>query len=801
MSDHVPPYHPLPPSVQTSSPEVHRVAVIPDLAPGELGNRVGRDPDAIDWRRYMAAALHRRWWIVAGTALGLAAGVAGARLLPPQYRVQATVWVDGPDRQDPNRGPIRQGQLLQAYAWVDLLRSFAVLDSVVRQQRLYVSAGGAADTLALASFDVADHFRPGSYRLAIAPDGRSYTLSSNGEVLDSGAVGDSVGRPVGFRWAPPPGTLPKGHTLAFGLVTPREAAQGLSERLTVHLDPNGNFMALELTGTNPRRTAQVLNAVTERYVDVAAELKRAKLTELTHILSDQLATAGANLQSVESGLANFQVRTITLPSQQTAPAPSLEGTGDPLLKNFFEMRIEREQLHQDRQAIERVLNSVTDSGAVQSLEGVGAVQRSSALVEALHELTTKQAELRVLRYHYTDAYPGERRAAGELETLEHQTIPALTRVLLTQVEAREEVLDSLLGSAGKELRAIPQRAVDEARLQRDVTIAENLYTTLQQRYEEARLAEASTIPDVRVLDAAVAPRWPTKNSGPRFMLMGLVGGVAMSLVGVFLADRLDGRIRYPDQVTHEMGLHILGAVPRLPSRLASARPEQITQVIEALRTVRLSVAHACEQGSIIVTVTSPGPGDGKSFVASNLARTFADAGQTTLLIDGDGRRGRLHRVFQTTRKPGLIDVLAGNAVLEDVVHVTDHPMLRLMASGTRQSDAPELLGSAQMARIISWARANYHAVIVDSPPLGAGIDAFVLGAHTGRMLVVLRTGTTDRTLAQVKLEGLDRLGIRVIGAVLNDVEPKGVYRYYGYLSGYAVAESAEKHFKRLAGTG
>lgn len=750
--------------------------------------------ETFDWRRYWSAILRNRWWVVAGTVLGLGMGVSAARLLKPLFRVQATVWIDV-DRQNANRGPIRQGQLLEAGAWVDLLRSYAVLDNVVHDLRLYVNAASPADSLAFSTFDVTERFRPGRYRLVVDKAGKTYTLLSERVVMQRGNVGDPIGLRLGFVWTPPPASLQPGQAIVFDLVTLRDAAQRLAQGMNIRLDDAsnymqaGNFMRLELTGTNPAGLATTLDAITKRCVTVAADLKRAKLTELTHILNEQLATAGQNLREAEQALEGFRVRTITLPSEQATPVvPGLEATRDPVFRNFFEMRIEREQLRRDRDAIAHTLAQLSDSDAsVQGLEAIGSVQRSTQLTQALRELTGKQAELRASRYQYTAEHPTQKRLVTEIATLQGRTIPVLARELLGQIGTRQQVLDSLVQSAGFELREIPQRAVEEARLRREVAIAENLYTTLQQRYEEARLAEASTIPDIRVLDPAVAPHRPIKNTAHRFIVVGLLAGFGLSILGVVLADRLDRRLHYPQQVTREMGLAIIGAVPRFNQRRDGPAADDVTQVVEALRTVRLNVAHAYggHPGPIVITITSPGPGDGKSFVAGNLARAFADAGQRTLLIDGDTRRGVLHRMLNTVRKPGLVDHLTGSAPLERIVQKTDHPLLEFVGSGARQGDTPELLSSQSMARFLAYARNAYEVILVDSPPLGAGVDPFVLGTLTGSLLLVLRTGSTDRELAASKLEGIDRLPIRVLGAVLNDVQPRGVYRYYGYLTGYS----------------
>src|SRR5437879_13130516 len=148
-----------------------------------------------------------------------------------------------------------------------------------------------------------------------------------------------------------------------------------------------------------------------------------------------------------------------------------------------------------------------------------------------------------------------------MATLERQTLPTLARALASELATREGELTQRVDTDSRNLRQIPPRVLEEARLRRGVALAENLYTTLQQRYEEARVTEASTIPDVRILDRAVVPQRPVKNTAPRLIALACLGSLGLALVGAVLVDRADPRIRYPDQVSREMGLPIPGALP------------------------------------------------------------------------------------------------------------------------------------------------------------------------------------------------------------------------------------------------
>jgi hypothetical protein len=269
--------------------------------------------------------------------------------------------------------------------------------------------------------------------------------------------------------------------------------------------------------------------------------------------------------------------------------------------------VERQQVARDREALSRVLAQPADSGLASALEVIGAVQHSPELKGALQELTAKQADLRALRYHYTEAYPPLARKAAEVATLERQTIPTLVRTLVDELGAREAELDRRIGSASQELRRIPSRAVEEARLRRSVTIADNLYTSLQQNYEAAKLAEASSLPDMRIFDKAVVPLQPVKNTAPRLLLLGFFGGLGLAVAGVVLLDRFDPRVRYPEQVSHDLGLPILGAVPHLKARTGGQLTrEQRVQLVEAMRGVCMGVSYTYgAAGPVVVAVSSP----------------------------------------------------------------------------------------------------------------------------------------------------------------------------------------------------
>jgi polysaccharide biosynthesis transport protein len=755
-----------------------------------------------EWWRYLTAVRQFRWLVLGVTLTVTALGVVGALLLPPNYAAQATIWIQVPNRELRNEGPIWQGQLPISSGWMELLQSYAVLDDAVRSQRLYLIPKEPADSDALAGLRIKERVVPGTYRLVVDDTGSGVTLfvDPSREPADRGQAGDSVGARLGLSWVPPMAVLTPKRTIEFVIKPPYEAALKLAHDLKVTADLDGNFLRMELEGPSAAGVAGTVNAVAERFVVVAASLKRDRLAELTTILGTQLTRAQGNVRSAEEALRAFRVSAVTtlaVGAGAVAENPSTQYQRDPLFAGLVEMKVSLDDLARDRAAIERLLRQAADSGlSVDALAMVGAVQRSTQLVQALRDLTEKQAELRALRSHYTDENPPVRRLASEVSDLARRTIPGLASSLAAELRVRETELAQRVDAASAGLQKVPPLAVEEGRRQRDVTLAEQALANLQQRYEEARLAEVSSIPDVRLLDRAVEPQNPVGHAKLILVLLAVIGGLGLGAGGAVLLDSTDRRVRYPDQVTRAMGLTILGAVPRVEWRNGK-RETAAAQVIEALRGVRLNVVHRHgSAGPVRLTVTSPGKSDGKSFVASNLALAFADAGFRTLLVDGDVRRGRLHHTLAVARRPGLTELLEGSVTWDQVLQSTRYNNLSFIACGLRSQAGPALLSSVTMARLLDGVRSRYEAIIVDSPPLAAGADALALATVTGSLLLVLRAGVSDRELTETKLGVLTHLPVRLLGAVLNDVRPGGAYRYYSYyLEGYemhdepAVAEA------------
>jgi succinoglycan biosynthesis transport protein ExoP len=756
--------------------------------------------------RPLAAMRRYKWLILAIVLVFAAAGVAGSRLTKPQYEARATIWIASETPELRASGPIRPGELLHSGAWIELLRSYRVVDEVVRKLTLYLTPLDPTHRQYFADFTLGERYVSGVYELDLDRAKKTWVLRVKSDAAtpegrisnERGAAADSVGRKFGFAWVLPATAFAGtgSQTVTFSVTTPRETSIRLANQLANRLIPGSNFLWLTYTDPDPRLAAHTLNTWADEYVRVAAELKKRNMVEFSRILEGQMLYAEKATRDAESAYQRFRVNAITLPTEGGPVAAGVvERERDPALLSYFDQKIEYDNLRHDREALETsIANAARNGVPYEGLLLIPSVAQSpgaEALREAFRQRYQLQARLAAERQQFTDEYATVKELRGNLDVLANRTIPELANHLLAQMREREADYRRRIQSASRELQSIPPRTIEERRLNRAVVVSEGLYTNLRNRYAEAKLAEASATPDISVLDTAVVPLQPTKNTAAMFILMAIVAGVAAAGGLALLLDKFDGKFRYAYQAVAELGLVIAGAVPRIPKRRAdTTNPEQVVQFMESFRTLRLHIMHSARGDRVRVAITSAAAGDGKSLISSNLALSYAEAGQRTLLIDGDTRRGSLHRIFGLKGKGGLTEYLLGKLHESELVKATSHKNLSLISCGQRNGINPELLASSKLKNLIDQLGESFDVVIVDTPPLAAGIDAYALSAAAGNILMVLRMGRTQRRLASAKLALLDRLPVYILGSVLNDVPTYGEFQYYtAYSAGYSLDEA------------
>jgi tyrosine-protein kinase Etk/Wzc len=286
------------------------------------------------------------------------------------------------------------------------------------------------------------------------------------------------------------------------------------------------------------------------------------------------------------------------------------------------------------------------------------------------------------------------------------------------------------------LRGLPEQEVDTARLARDVKAATELYFTLLNKAQELKVMKSGTIGYVRILDTALKPYEPVSPKKGIVLAVSLLLGLGLGVVGAFTKKALDQGVHDPSEIESGTGLSIYATVPHSDkvAELARKRATGTTATflaledpsdlaVESLRSLRTALQFALvDASSNIVTMGGPRPSVGKSFLSVNLAHVLATAGKRVLLIDGDLRRGHLHKYLGGLRPGGVSEIVSGQMSIADAIRKTAEPNLDFIATGRIPPNPSELVGSPRFQAFLSDVSARYDLVLIDTPPILAVTD-------------------------------------------------------------------------------
>jgi non-specific protein-tyrosine kinase len=388
----------------------------------------------------------------------------------------------------------------------------------------------------------------------------------------------------------------------------------------------------------------------------------------------------------------------------------------------------------------------------------------------------------------------------QITALNDQLQDSRQRLSLINTELSETVDESRANQLNEQRNRLVDQINDSA-----ATIAEfsSTIAALQNRSNALNIVERARIPTT-----------PTGTSVANATLLGALVGATLAAGLALLIEYLDDRVRNSDNVTQLIGLPVLGSIARFGGKgqlsyhdrlITSAKmPNAVAESYRSLRT-NLLFARTGDQKALFV-VTSPGPIEGKTTTASNLAVSMAQAGLRVLLIDADLRRPKIHEAFNLPNKVGLTTLLHANpstvpsvagveypadsddaSYLSHSVQSTDVPNLKIITSGFIPANPAEVLGSAAMQRCIEAFRAspNIDVVLVDTPPILVVADSAVLaGSVKAQTILVCDADRTRITAALKAREQLEKVNVEILGVVLNRVNPRDEDYGYGYGYGY-----------------
>jgi capsular exopolysaccharide synthesis family protein len=380
--------------------------------------------------------------------------------------------------------------------------------------------------------------------------------------------------------------------------------------------------------------------------------------------------------------------------------------------------------------------------------------------------------------------------------------PTVREVLEGQLEQAKIDLENALSEYDSALRVDQSEATRGANgtpmpniesLVRLLSVRQQIYTDLLQKYESARTSEELHANAITVVEPATLPRDPATPKVSLNAALGLVAGFAAGVILTFLLEGMDDTLRGVEDVQTITSLPILSTVPELKRRLGSDGDLNLSQnghhpIAQAFdRLCTRLILTDIESESMKLLITSPEPGVGKSTVAANLAVPLTEEGNQVLLIDMDFRRPRLHAILGLPNEKGLSNFMSGEIELDSALQKTTYPNLRVVTAGSSPHHKNERLAPVKTDVLLSMLGKECDYLLIDAPALLSVAEPIVLASQVDAVILVVARHETERENLRLALQQLNEINANVVGIVVNKVPYSRLFRYY--------SESQRKQFR------
>ena len=376
---------------------------------------------------------------------------------------------------------------------------------------------------------------------------------------------------------------------------------------------------------------------------------------------------------------------------------------------------------------------------------------------------------------------------GELE-LELAVQNSVDKIYAGYSESKSnfDVASLRLAEKEKELIELGKTRIEFNSLLRDLEVQQSFFQALNQRMTTEKAQVNLKNPNARIVDEAFPPR-ADQPSSPNVVLnlaAGFFGGIALGVGLIFAVAFLDDRVKSAFDIEGTIGLPMLGVIPRIKKLDTNTKAQAVASnvdrhVTETFRSIHsaLKLSDQSKNAKIILT-TSTVPGEGKSFVSSNLSLTFANHGEKTLLLDCDLRLPNVARSLQIENELGILDYVEKEVSLEEVIVKEVYPNLDVLSTGGKSKNPTQVLNSAQFEAMFAVLRDRYDRIVVDSPPLAAVSDALNLLPLVDGIIYVIKFNTVKRKTAVLNVRRLWESNTPVYGAILNNITSTLSSYYY-----------------------
>jgi capsular exopolysaccharide synthesis family protein len=422
------------------------------------------------------------------------------------------------------------------------------------------------------------------------------------------------------------------------------------------------------------------------------------------------------------------------------------------------------------------------------------------LTGLLNDMNEAQQQLVKLKSDYSAQHPDVIRVQAQVDKLNTQIDARVEGNMLqleNNVQSKKAALDTLITEVEDAKKKNQEEATrgqpywEEKRKLKDMR---SFHQILQARIAEEKVDTA--LPKtamVEVVDKARAGKDPVRPNKTLNIVLGIIVGLVVGVGLAFFIEYLDTSVKTIDDVERALQSPVLGVIPQNVGSLADEEGMD-SQYAEAYRVLRTHILFSRKDEKLnTLAVVSAGAGEGKSTTTLNLATTFAQSGQRTLVVDSDLRRPTLHKILRVSNSLGLVSYLLKQNTLEEVIQKTKVPMLDFMASGKLPSSSMGILNSPRMKELITELKLRYDFIFFDSPPIMGVSDASILASEVDMTIQVIQYRRYPQPMNIRAKQMIEKVGGNLLGIVLNNInmsQDEGYYYYSGYYQGYYKQEES-----------
>lgn len=599
----------------------------------------------------------------------------------------------------------------------------------------------------------------------------------------------------------------------------------LQAKVDTQQDGVSNLIDVIVKSHDPMFAKNLANTIVQVYKEERLLAMNRKVIEEKKFIEGQRTVLLDKLHRAEEAVRDFREKNQRLVADPTAG--SLMMQQDRLVETYEQKKAVFERQRQIMKLLINAEDKPLGSDKVFYYDGMSGGYK--AMADHLVQLLLQKD---MLLLTYTDRFP----RVVEIKNQIREAVKSMRAQLLYESGVLKRDLADLKNKIDKNkalIQEAPAIGLEMARLERDRAIAQELYTLIEKRYQEALIADVEKIDEVKIVKPALEHRIPINPTKLKTNVsLGMIIGLVLGIVFAFLVEAFDTSIGAVEEIEAFLGTRVLGMIPYLKfedvhdslaelggdqERLDEKTAWRYFQLIshylptstlaENYRALRTNFNFLMgEQEAKVVVMTSTYQGEGKTSVAVNLAIATAQLGHKVLLIDGDFRRSVIAKAFGLERKPGFTDVILGNYKWQEVVRsmsdmmmgemgvdgVTKTPGLEnlfILTSGTKTDNPAELIGAKVTGEIMKEIRSSYDIVIVDAPPVLAATDATIWSSKADVAIIIYQVGKVARGALRRAKAQLDHVNAKMLGIVLNgmkvelspDFTPRDRYNYYyGY---------------------